>query len=448
MDEEIRRVLNVNLYREFMEKKIKIAEEEFKDLNPFHWGFEFYDLFDPEKLEEERGFDVVGNPPYVRADTDNEFMIKERKLIKKIDLYKSLYEKWDLFIPFIERSLKLLEKGGMFSYIISNSFNTSKFADKSKEFILDNYYLKQIDFFKDIEVFKGVGVESVILTVKKSKEKKKTIRILHTDSFENAEELEPSSDVNKIFRISPEIDFGSAFDDTELLGDICFISVGMVLNADKKKAKGEFSKDDLIFDNPTIINKKTYVEAKYIGRYWINKVKYLEWDTDRCPAKIRRPTFPELYTHPKLIRGRTTEGIYDESGLVCNDSACIFVLFNSLERVSTRSIENSIKKWTDKTRKELEEISQSFDLKFILTVLNSKFAKFYLNTIRRHRMEYYFYPDDFKRLPIKKMSLHNQQTFITLCNYMLFLNETEERRKNEKELIEFIDTQVIDSLVY
>jgi Eco57I restriction endonuclease. len=76
MDEKIRRVLNVNLYREFMEKKIKITEEEFKDLNPFHRGFEFYDLFDPEKLEEERGFDVVvGNPPYVRADTDNEFMI-------------------------------------------------------------------------------------------------------------------------------------------------------------------------------------------------------------------------------------------------------------------------------------------------------------------------------------------------------------------------------------
>jgi hypothetical protein len=31
---------------------------------------------------------------------------------------------------------------------------------------------------------------------------------------------------------------------------------------------------------------------------------------------------------------------------------------------------------------------------------------------------------------------------------MLFLNETEERRNSEKELIEFIDKQVIDSLVY
>jgi hypothetical protein len=33
-------------------------------------------------------------------------------------------------------------------------------------------------------------------------------------------------------------------------------------------------------------------------------------------------------------------------------------------------------------------------------------------------------------------------------NYLLFLNATEERRKSKKELIEFIDKEIIDSLVY
>ena len=377
LDEKIKKLLNGNLYLKFRAKGVKISKEDFLHLKPFHWGFEFYDVFDAEKPKEEWGFDVViGNPPYVRADAEDAEYQKQRELLERIGEYQTLYEKWDLFTAFIERSLELLGKGGMFSYIVSNSFNTSKFADKSKRFILENYCLKQIDFFKNIKVFKGVGIENVILTVMKSKEKEKerknTRRILHTNSFENIEELEPSSDVNKIFRISPEIDFGNAFENTELLGNICFISVGMVLNADEKKAKGEFSKDDLISDKPTRINKKPYVEAKYIGRYQINMMKYLEWDTDRCPAKIRRPTFSELYIHPKLIRGRTTEGIYDENGLVCNDSACVFVLFNSLKDVSNRSMENSIKKWTDKTRKELEEISLNFDLKYILTILNSK----------------------------------------------------------------------------
>ena len=35
-----------------------------------------------------------------------------------------------------------------------------------------------------------------------------------------------------------------------------------------------------------------------------------------------------------------------------------------------------------------------------------------------------------------------------LCTYMLFLNATEERRESEKELTEFIDKEIIESLVY
>jgi hypothetical protein len=100
--------------------------------------------------------------------------------------------------------------------------------------------------------------------VRKSGEKEKTRRILHTLSFENVEELEPSCDVNKTFRISPEIDFGDVFMDMELLGNICFISKGMVIHAEERRYKGEFKKDDLISDKPTKINKKLYVEAKNI----------------------------------------------------------------------------------------------------------------------------------------------------------------------------------------
>jgi hypothetical protein len=449
LDEKIKKLLNGNLYLKFRAKGIKISKEDFLQRKPFHWGFEFYDVFDAEKPIREWGFDVViGNPPYVRADAEDAEYQKQRELLERIGEYQTLYEKWDLFTAFIERSLKLLDKGGMFSYIVSNSFNTSKFADKSKRFILENYHLKQIDFFKNIKVFKGVGIENVILAVRKSEEKENTRRILHTKSFENVEELEPSSDVNRIFRISAEIDFGRAFEDTEPLGDICFVSKGMVIHAEERKYKGEFKKDDLISDKPTRIKKKPYVEAKYIGRYKINKIKYLEWDTERSPKKLSRPTFPELYIHPKIIRGATVDGVYDERALVGNHSINVMVRYDSLKSVSNQSIENSIKKWTDKTRKELEKISQNFDLKYILTILNSKFAKFYLNTIRRHRIEYYFYPDDFKRLPIKKMPLPSQQPFITLCDYILFLNETEARRKTEKELIEFIDKQVIDLLVY
>jgi hypothetical protein len=82
----------------------------------------------------------------------------------------------------------------------------------------------------------------------------------------------------------------------------------------------------------------------------------------------------------------------------------------------------------------------------ILTVLNSKLISYYLKFAKRAKID--IYPDDWKNIPIKNIPLSSQHRFIYPCNYMLFLNETEERRKTEKELIEFIDKQVIDSLVY
>lgn len=55
--------------------------------------------------------------------------------------------------------------------------------------------------------------------------------------------------------------------------------------------------------------------------------------------------------------------------------------------------------------------------------------------------------DSIKHFPVRLLS-SNQKPFITLCDYMLFLNATEERKTREKELIDFIDRQIIDSLVY
>jgi len=416
----------------------------------FKWEEEFKQIMD------EGGFNVViGNPPYIRADVDNKEYQKQRKGIENSGEYETLYEKWDLYIAFIERGLKLLKEGGRFSFIVSNSFNTSKYADKLKKYILNNYYLKQIDFFKNVEVFKGVGVESVILTIEKSRIKRKTRRILHINSFDNYTELKPSEDIVKMFRISAEIDFDEKLENTQLLGNICYLSVGMVLNADEKTAKGEFKKGDLISNIKNSMHPKPYVEAEYITKYRVKSLKYLEWGTDRVPRKIRRSTFPELYIPPKLIRGRTTDAIFDENHLVCNDGCIVIVPFHELKGIDNRSIEGSIKKWSKRNRNQLEEISKGFNLKYLLAILNSKFAKFYLNTIRRHRIEYYFYPDDIKKLPIKAIPETEQQPLIKLVDKMLSLNKclneigakkTDERAEIEEE-IKHTDNE-IDELVY
>nr|QNO53313.1 hypothetical protein AFNPGKIM_00009 [Methanosarcinales archaeon ANME-1 ERB6] len=66
LDAKIQKLLNGNLYLNYRARGIKISKEDFLHLKPFHWGFEFYDVFDSGKPEEERGFNIIiGNPPYV-----------------------------------------------------------------------------------------------------------------------------------------------------------------------------------------------------------------------------------------------------------------------------------------------------------------------------------------------------------------------------------------------
>lgn len=373
----------------------------------FNWKTEFDDVF------LNGGFDiVVGNPPYIKADLQDDFYQNQRVWLSNSNDYETLYERWDYYIAFLEKGLKILNKNGLLSFIISNSYITSKSSKKSKKYIFDNYSFKQLDFFKNMTIFKDASVENLILTIKNSKDDKECKRILHEDSFNNMHILKENDD---LFQIEETINFKSKFNNSLLLGDICYISYGLRPNADEKKAKGEFKKEDLISDTKNEINCKEYVEGKYLKPYKIEEIKYLEWDTDRVPNKISRPTFKELYEFPKLIRGTTTGAIFDANKLLCNHSCSVIVQYHYLHNVINRSINNSIKKWTDKTRIELEENSKKFDINYILAILNSKFAVNYLNSIRKARIINYFYPDDLKKLPIKEINMDEQKELSTLA---------------------------------
>jgi hypothetical protein len=131
----------------------------------------------------------------------------------------------------------------------------------------------------------------------------------------------------------------------------------------------------------------------------------------------------ELYEVEKIIKGTVTGAIYNNNRIICNHSCIIITKFKSLQGVENRSINNSISKWNKKEREELEETSKNFDLKYILAILNSKFAYFYLNTIRNHRIKNYFYPNELKQLPIKKLDVTEQNSLIDLSTEILTKNK-------------------------
>ena len=207
----------------------------------------------------------------------------------------------------------------------------------------------------------------------------------------------------------------------------------MVVNADEKTAQGAFTKDDLISEKKTNIHLRPYIEGKDIDLYVLKRYRYIEWGTKRVPGQLRRATFPELYDRPKIMRGRVTGGIYDQTGLLCNDSIVVFNRFTDLRGVNNKSILTSIKKFNRLSRPQLEGISEEFNLKYLLAILNSSFAFKYLNNIRRHRLENYFYPADFRKLPIADISLDEQKTFIETVDEILLFTQSDDYLQNSQK---------------
>jgi adenine-specific DNA-methyltransferase len=382
----------------------------------------------------DKGFDlVIGNPPYVRAD--NPAIAWQRELIMKSKQYDTLWEKWDLMVPFFERGLKILVPSGVLTYIVSNSINTSKYAEKLQDWIIKDHFVRSVDYFENVEVFEA-GVIPVILSLQSFKKETYTKKVYRTNQFDNIEVVMLDNDTenlkSKVFRKSFD-DIFSPNINAERLGDICYLSYGLRPNSDEKLWKGEFTAKDVISDIKSDIFCKEYVEGKQINRFGIDKVKYIEWGTERIPKKLVRPTFPDLYTKEKLFLGVLTGATFDNKEIICNHSIVVAKRFSLLKNINERSISVSISKnnFEDqgsktssqvlKRRFELEKISEKYDIKYILAIINSSYAIAFMNNYRRHRLENYFYPDDFRNYPIPVLDLSKQMAFVALADYMLFL---------------------------
>ena len=364
---------------------IHMPFDKIKELNPFNWENEFNDIFN------NGGFDaVIGNPPYVNDAIQTEVFPEQREALSKCGDYKTLYQKWDLYIPFIEKSLSILKDKGLFAMIIPYPFVDQSYAKVLRETILEEYNLIKIADLSSQKIFKTATVLNCIPIISKGKTTKKiTIanidhQLKITNTMVKSKNELIGNDKTFLFDLSLDKKLNKDFSSFKTIGEYCFISKGMVLNADEKKAKGQFKKADLISDKKSDIHIKPYIEGKNIDRYQINNIRYLEWDTKRVPSKLSRPTFKELYLSNKLLVNKlgTIRAIYDDENLFCDQTLRILVLWNDLKGVDNRSINNSVKRYGKDSRENLEVNSAEINLKFILAILNSKIGQYLLNEIR------------------------------------------------------------------
>ena len=90
-----------------------------------------------------------------------------RQRIENSNQYETLWEKWDLYIPFIERSYKLLKREGFTTLIVSDAYCHSKYAQKSQNWFLKNSRIVRLDFFGQIKIF-DAGVHNITYLFQKA----------------------------------------------------------------------------------------------------------------------------------------------------------------------------------------------------------------------------------------------------------------------------------------
>ena len=91
---------------------------------------------------------VVGNPPYVRQERIPRILLSEYRR-----RYRTVYDRADLYIPFMERSLALLGTDGTASFICSDRWMKNRYGSPLRAFVADNYQLQCYVDMVDTEAF-------------------------------------------------------------------------------------------------------------------------------------------------------------------------------------------------------------------------------------------------------------------------------------------------------
>ena len=86
---------------------------------------------------------VVGNPPYVRQE-----LIPDALMAAYRARYATVYDRADLYIPFIERSLMQLEEGGQLGFICADRWMKNRYGGPLRQLVAGHFHLKiYVDMF-------------------------------------------------------------------------------------------------------------------------------------------------------------------------------------------------------------------------------------------------------------------------------------------------------------
>ena len=124
-------------------------------------------------------FDVViGNPPYVRQERVPDVLLAEYR-----SRYTTIYDRADLYIPFIERSLRSLTDGGVLGFICADRWMKNRYGGPLRNLVSEQFHLKVYVDMVDTPAFHSEVIAYPAITVI-ARERGKRTRIAHRPPVE------------------------------------------------------------------------------------------------------------------------------------------------------------------------------------------------------------------------------------------------------------------------
>lgn len=292
---------------------------------------------------------IVGNPPYVRQE-----MIPSVLLAEYRHRFNTLYDRADLYIPFIEKSLNLLESKGSVGFICSDRWMKNRYGGPLRKMVAKDFHLKYYVDMVDTDAFHSEVCAYPAITVI-SREKSEASRIAHRPQIDKdtlaklshdmcARSLKPNSIVHEVSGImhNSEPWVLESFDQLAVLRRLeasfptleaagCKVGIGVATGADKvyvgtyeeldvekdrklplvmtkdiRVGKVEWNGKGVInpFDDEGgLVNLKKYPKlAAYLNRHKtiICKRNVAKRNSERWYRTIDRIT-PQLTSTPKLL---------------------------------------------------------------------------------------------------------------------------------------------------
>ena len=314
--------------------------------------------------------------------------------------YKTTYKIYDLYALFIEKSINILKSNWILSFINPSVLLMNNSFWKLREFMTEQWSISEISNLKDW-VFEQATVPTIIFMFYKDF-KNEFIKI----------NIPKNSDIINIKNIEFNDFYENPFEWFNIVNDT--ISKKIILKSRKKsldlinilwirESIKTWNDKEFISDNKKSDFSLPLITWKDMNRYIINQSKYIEF----IPKKLSRPTKLEYFQWEKLFIRRVWNSViatYDKDE---NLSTHVLYIWNITNK--------------------------DFHLKYILTLLNSKFITYIYSKLFPPKWN--VFPEiriwNLRKLHIKNISLSEQKPFIEKADFMLDKNKELQEKVNK-----------------